>query len=121
MNTTRDGTSINQRDLLLVPFPYTDLTQSKKRPALVVSKDEFNRRSDDVICCLVTSNPNERQSIVPITNKDMESGFLEFDSRIKPYRLFTVSKGVVYKNLGRLKREKFNEVVSGIYDVIPKV
>lgn len=117
---TTDGTNIRQGGIILIPFPFTDLSGSKKRPALVVSGDQFNKRSEDVICCLITSNPKDRQEAVPITNKDLGSGFLEFDSKVKPYRLFTVDKGVVHKTLGTLNKRKLDEVVSGIHRVIPK-
>ncbi len=101
---TNAGTNIDQRSIILVPFPFSDLTSAKKRPALVISNTEFNRKSEDVICCLITSNP--AAAGIKITNKDMESGFLEFDSKVKPYRLFTVSKTIIYNVLGELNREK---------------
>jgi len=107
------GTNIEQRSIILVPFPFSDLASSKKRPALVISNTEFNNRNEDVICCLITSNPAAKNAI-PITNKYMDSGFLEFDSMIKPYRLFTVSKTIIYKVLGKLNKEKSRLVVNEI-------
>ncbi len=106
----RDGINIEQKSIILVSFPYTDLSSSKKRPALIISNNKFNMSSKDVICCLITSNPGTYPHCVPITNKDMENGFLEFDSQIKPYRLFTVSKKLIYKILGKLNTKKANEV-----------
>ena len=44
------GTGIEQRSIILVPFPFSDLTGAKKRPALVVSSSDFNIKNDDVIC-----------------------------------------------------------------------
>ncbi len=93
-----------------MPFPFSDLTSAKKRPALVISNTEFNKKSEDVICCLITSNP--AAAGIKITNKDMESGFLEFSSKVKPYRLFTTSKNIIYKVLGRLNKDKAR-LVSG--------
>jgi mRNA interferase MazF len=113
----KDGTSIEQRSVVLLPFPFTDLTSSKKRPALVVSNTEFNRKSEDVICCLITSNPNAKDG-VRIANKDMESGFLEFESTVKPYRLFTANKAIIYKVLGKLNKEKSVLVVTDINKMI---
>jgi mRNA interferase MazF len=114
------GTSIKQREIVLMPFPYSDLSQSKKRPALVVSSDEFNESSPDVICCSITSNPARERRTVEITNRDMESGFLEFESKIKPYHLFTVSKQRIYQSLGILRKTKFNDVISLLHTVTPK-
>ena len=111
------GTNIDQRSIILVPFPFSDLAGSKKRPALVISNTEFNRRNDDIVCCLVTSNPAAKNAI-KITNKDMESGFLEFESRIKPHRLFTVSKSIIYKVLCRLNKEKSQLVIDEVNKLI---
>ena len=112
------GTNIEQRSIILIPFPYTDLTGAKKRPALVISSLDFNSKSDDLVCCLITSNPEERQPAIKITNKDMESGHLEFESKIKPYRLFTINKSLVYKFLGRLNLPKSKIVIDEINEII---
>ena len=112
------GTSIEQRSIILIPFPYTDLSGAKKRPSLVVSSTDFNSKNDDVICCLITSNPEDRQYSIKITNKDMEIGYLEFESKIKPYRIFTINKKLVYRILGRLNFSKSKLVIEEINKII---
>ena len=115
---TSAGTNIEQRSIILVPFPYTDLSGAKKRPSLVVSSLEFNSKTEDIICCLITSNLEDKQHSIKITNKDMEDGFLEFESKIKPYRLFTINKKLAYKVLGKLNLSKSKMVVDEISDII---
>ena len=112
------GTSIDQRSIILVPFPYTDLSGAKKRPALVISSLDFNTNNEDIICCLITSNPEDRQHAIKITNKDMENGYLEFESRIKPYRIFTVNKRLIYRVLGKLDLSKSKLVIDEINKII---
>jgi mRNA interferase MazF len=116
----KSGTSIEQRDIILVPFPYSDLTGSKRRPALVVSSDAFNEREIDVICCAITSKSARDPKAIVITNVDVEPAFLIVESKVKPSKLFTVSKTIVYKKLGKLKVNRFNEVVSSLYAIMPK-
>lgn len=113
-----DGINTEQRSIILIPFPYSDLTSIKKRPALIVSNSQFNKKNEDIICCLITSNPMDHQHCIKISNKDMEKGNLEFDSKIKPYRLFTVSKKIIYKNLGKLNLKKSLEVEKEIKNLI---
>jgi mRNA interferase MazF len=48
-----------QGDILLISVPFTDLTSSKKRPVLVLSNDEFNYKSEDIIVAAITSNVND--------------------------------------------------------------
>ncbi len=118
MSTMSAGTSIEQRSIILIPFPYTDLRGAKKRPALVVSSHEFNSKQDDVVCCLITSNPEDKEHSIKITNKDMETGHLEFESKIKPYRIFTVNKKLIYKILGKLNTSKSKSAVEEINKII---
>ena len=114
----KGGTNIEQRHIILVPFPFSDLSSSKKRPAFVVSNNNFNKTSEDVICCLITSNLQDRGHAINITNKDMENGSLEFDSKVKPYRLFTVSKNIIYRVLGKLYMEKSRLIASEIKKLV---
>ena len=108
------GTNIEQRSIVLIPFPYSDLSGAKKRPALVISSTDFNNKNEDVICCLITSNIEDMQHSIKITNNEMESGFLEFESKIKPYRIFTVNKKLIYKILGKLNLSKSKLVIDEI-------
>ena len=112
------GTGIEQRSIILMPFPYTDLSGAKKRPSLVVSSSDFNSRNDDVICCLITSNPEDSRHSIRINNKDMENGYLEFDSKVKPYRIFTINKKLIYKVLGRLNLTKSKLIAEEINKMI---
>ena len=115
---TSAGTNIEQRSIILMPFPYTDLSGAKKRPALVISSFDFNLKNEDVVCCLITSNPEDRQHAVKISSKDMEKGYLEFESKIKPYRIFTINKRLIYRILGRLNLQKSKLVIEEINKMI---
>jgi mRNA interferase MazF len=51
-------TAYRKWDIILVPFPFTDLTAVKKRPALVVSPDVYNRSGPDLVIAFITSSTN---------------------------------------------------------------
>ena len=54
----KGGIMYKQGDIILIPFPYTDLTGLKQRPAIIISGEKINK-TEDRICCLITSNnPN---------------------------------------------------------------
>ena len=101
------GIMYEQKDIVLVPFPYSDLTGAKQRPALILSNSLINK-SQDRICCLITSNPLE-DGIV-ITNDSFESGKLPFKSWVKPHRLFTIHEKVIKKKLCTINN-KFYDVI----------
>lgn len=50
------GTMLKQRDIVLIPVPFTDLTANKRRPVLVLSSTEFNATEEDIIVAAITSN-----------------------------------------------------------------
>jgi len=105
-------------DVILIPFPYSDLSSSKKRPALVLSNNSFNRSSSDLICCLITRNPKKDKWSVSIDEADVEKGSLHFKSKVKPYRIFTTDKSIVLKKLCRLKKAKLIAVIENLHKVL---
>jgi mRNA interferase MazF len=117
----KSGTTLKQRDIVLLPFPYTDLSGSKKRPALVISSEKFNEKHADIICCAITSKKADDPEAVIINNEDLDFGQLMKESKVKPHRLFASDKVLVYKVLGRLNKEKTNDVISRVHEIIPKV
>jgi len=114
------GMNYKQTDIVLLPFPYSDLSSSKKRPALVLSNNSFNDSSSDLVCCLITTNPRKDNLSVQISDSDVSNGKLHFESRVKPYRLFTVDNKIAVKKLCSLKKEKFNLVINKLNKIISK-
>jgi mRNA interferase MazF len=118
MSMTQSGIACKQREIILIPFPFSDVSASKKRPALVISHDGFNVKNDDVIVCMITSNPDEHPNDIMLSEEDLEMGSLEWTSRIKPYRLFSVDKRKIVQKIGVLKHVKASEVTQKILELI---
>ena len=72
-------------DVIVVPFPFSDLTQAKRRPALVLAELE----GDDRILCQITSRRIRDRYAVELDDNDFEAGGLRQQSNIRPNRLFT--------------------------------
>lgn len=108
---TKNGINAEQRDIILIPFPYTNLSQNKKRPAFVLSNKEHNQHNEDLICCALTSNPRNYENSIEINKNDLESDELVFESRIKPNKIFTLNKELIIKKLARLNVIKTKEVI----------
>lgn len=115
-----DGTNVSQRDIILIPFPYSDLSQTKRRPAIILSNGEYNSNNLDIICCAITSNPRSYENSVEIKSKDFESGDLDYDSRVKPNKIFTLNQNMVVKKLAKLNIKKSKEIVKNV-DIIIKI
>jgi len=88
-------------DLVLVPFPFTDQTAAKKRPAVIVSSAAYHRDRPDVILMSVTSQPPSGSRVGEVVvARWREAGLLK-PSVIKPV-LATVERGLLIRKLGRL-------------------
>lgn len=57
-------------DVILVPFPFTDQSTSKKRPAIVISSDLYNRCKPDLILIAVTSQVNKNLALSEVLIND---------------------------------------------------
>lgn len=100
-----------QGDIILIPFPYSDLTGAKRRPAIIISNS--NLKGDDKICCLITSN-NIIDGIL-ISGDSFEKGKLPFKSWVKPQRIFSIDKRLIVKKLAKIN-DKFYEKIKNEID-----
>lgn len=91
---------IQQRSVVILPFPFSDLQRRKARPAVIVSNNRYNRRSDDVVAVPLTSNLRPSEYSVPVTNRDMEYGKLVVDSQARVDKLFSVEKKIIANHIG---------------------
>jgi mRNA interferase MazF len=89
-------------DIVLVPFPFTDQTASKRRPAIVISSAVYNRSRPDLIVIAVTSQSRPASSPGEVTiTRWAQAGLLK-PSVIKPV-ITTLYQRLVLRRLGRLQ------------------
>ncbi len=95
-----------QSEIVLVPFPYSDLSSSKKRPVLIVSNNEYNKKYPDIVVTSITSvrKQNDKFSI-PLLDSDLDYGILPEQSFILVHKLFTISKQKILKKFSRISAE----------------
>ena len=79
-------------DIVVINFPFSDLTGSKRRPALVVSDLE----GDDIILCQITSRAKTDKYSIRIEANDLINGNLPVESFVRPNKIFTADKKLFY-------------------------
>jgi mRNA interferase MazF len=89
-------------DVVVIPFPFSDLSQSKRRPALVIAPLEGN----DIILCQITSKDIKDAYGIPIEDTDFISGGLKQSGNIRPNRLFTADNSIILYRAGSINRTK---------------
>jgi mRNA interferase MazF len=103
-------------DVVVVPFPFSDLSNAKRRPALVLATLTRN----DLILCLITSQTtNDPYTIAPL-NEDFATGSLNKSSYAKPNRVFTANEQIIAYKAGTLTTDKINEVIARLITILQK-
>ena len=100
-------------DIVWAPFPFTNLTTTKTRPALVVA-DVRDRSEDDWLLCEITIGRIRHAREITIARNDMQSGRLRANSRIRPDRLATLDEAVFGNHIGRLTDAKMAEILAAV-------
>lgn len=101
-------------DIVVIPFPFSDLSQSKRRPALVLTVLQGN----DLILCQITSKSIRDKYAIPVDQNDFASGSLSQESNVRPNRLFTADNQIVLYRIGNIKKIKLNQVINKIVEII---
>jgi mRNA interferase MazF len=100
-------------DIVVVPFPFSDLSSSKRRPALVLSELKGN----DIILCQITSKNIYDDMAVKICVSDIENGSLNDTSNIRPNKLFTADESIILYKIGNLNKIKLQEITEKIINM----
>jgi len=101
-------------DIVVIPFPFSDLTGSKRRPAFVIA----DLPGDDVILCQVTSNAKLDKFAIPLNIDAFTTGSLSIDSFIRPNKIFTADKNLILYTVGHLSDSKISEVLNRVISLI---
>jgi mRNA interferase MazF len=109
---------IAQRDLVLLSFPFSNLQSAKVRPAIVLTNDKYKRNSLDFIAVPLTSNLRVRDNAVLVTNRELESGNLVVDSKVKVDRIISVSQELVRMKVGRVNVETYEKITKMLFALL---
>ena len=94
-------------DVVVLPFPFSDLSQAKRRPALVVAEAGGN----ELLLCQITSQAVRDRYAVTLSDADFQAGSLKKQSNVRPNRVFTADAGIIAYAAGHLRDAKTREAV----------
>ena len=100
--------------VVLVPFPFSDLSTTKLRPALVLADAGLGDR----VCIQITSNPFADERAVRIDAPDFRTGSLDRVSYARPGKLFTAHERIFRRFVAQLSEAKHTEVVDGVISLL---
>jgi mRNA interferase MazF len=100
--------------VVLIPFPFSDLSQAKLRPAVVLADAERG----DFILCQITSNPYADPLAIGIDPSDFAQGSLNTTSYVRPGKLFTASKSLVVRQVAELAPAARMRIIDAVVKLI---
>ena len=101
-------------DIVVINFPFSDLTGAKRRPALVLCELE----GSDVILCQITGQSKMDKYSVKLSCDDYIGGNLKTESIVRPNKIFTADKSTILYLACKIGPEKMDEVTAGIINII---
>ena len=106
--------SIHNGDIVLVPFPFTDLSSTKLRPALVISKNKIHSMFDDYTLIFISSvlppNKESCEYILDIKHEDFKETGLKVSSVFKGNKIATLHRALLKRRLGKLSQKLKEEL-----------
>lgn len=106
--------SVSVKDIVFVAFPFSDLSQSKLRPALVLA----NAQRNDWILCQITSQSYDDNQAIALNPTDFQTGFLSKVSYVRPHKIFTANEQLIKKKVATLTATKHHEIIARIQKIL---
>ena len=97
-------------EVVLVLFPFSDLSRSKLRPAVVLA----DAGRGDYLLCQVTSNPYADTRALTLTEESFSQGSLQRTSYARPGKLFTASERLITAQVGVLESDVVGDIIEAV-------
>jgi mRNA interferase MazF len=103
--------SLQKGDIVLVPFPFTDLSGTKLRPGLVLWIDTIG---DDVTLCFISSQNisslSPEEFILEPSDPDFTSTGLRVASKVRVTRITTIERRLITRRIGKLGASQIQQL-----------
>jgi len=99
---------MDQKSIILIPFPYSDFSSKKVRPALVLSSSKFNK-DEDIIMCAITSSIKDRPYSIIINQNNTINKRLVDESQVRLDTITRINKSLVIKEIDVLNDKTFKK------------
>ena len=99
-------------DVVVLPFPFSDLSGSKRRPALILA----DLKGNDFLLCQITSQP--KPNAIYLSTNDFTKGSLLMDSYIRPTKLFTADRAIFNRRAGHIEASVLSLAIDNLIKLL---
>jgi mRNA interferase MazF len=104
------GIMYEQSDIVLVPVPFTDLSSQRRWPVIIISNNDYNQKTNDLVVVAMTSNPVEVDYSFTITSSDLVQGQLNRPGKVRVDKIYTLSQSIIVKKFGQVDINVLNKI-----------
>jgi mRNA interferase MazF len=113
----KNYSNFEQGDIVIANIAYSQQIGFKKRPVLIISNTKYNQKSGDIIVTSISSTEIKSKYDIKLTNKDLEEGELNLESKILTDFPTTIEKELIKDKIGKITKEKLEEVKQKIREL----
>ena len=107
----------SQGEIVLIPMPFTDLTSARRRPAIVISNDTYNRTTIDMVVVGMTSLLSPTPHSFTLTTKDLAAGVLNHPGKVRVDKIYTLSQNIIVKTFGKVNAATLDRIRQMLQDL----
>ena len=112
-----NSSNFEQGEIVVAPIPFAGFSDTKIRPALVISAGGYNQKSEDVIVLKITSKFKEYPLDVTLKSGDLTAGELRQESVIQTDFPVVIEKRSITQTIGKISNQKLSEVKQKIREL----
>ena len=109
--------NFEQGEIIVAPIPFSNQFSAKLRPALIISKKEYNTKTEDLIVLKITSKGKDYPFDIELKKKDLTNGKLTQESVIQADFPVVIEKRSISQSIGKISNQKLKEVKQKIKEL----
>ena len=102
--------NVTQKEIVLINYPFSDLEGKKVRPAIIISNDIFNKKSNDCVAIPLTTVIKDEPYSILLSQNDLSKGKLLKPSRVRVDKIFTMDKSLIVMSIGFVNDDIFDKI-----------
>ena len=108
---------IRQGDIVLVPVPFTDLSSTRRRPAIVISNAAYHQSTEDMIIVAMTSTPSPSVFTFVLFSADLVAGSLNRPGTVRVDKIYTLSRKIAVRVFGKVAEPTLQRIRAILQEV----